>query len=95
MNLGVAGAEEVRAGTLHSFCYGILRKDAVLEITGRHPRPLFNYETEFVMRDLQKKTGLGKKQIEKKIKAFEAAWARLQSDTPGWPQDADDKAFQL
>lgn len=94
LKLGVAGAEEVRAGTLHSFCFGILMKDAVLEITGRHPRPLFNYETEFVLRDLQRKNGLGKKQIEKKIKAFEAAWARLQSDTPGWPQDANDKAFQ-
>jgi len=94
MKLGDAGAEEVRAGTLHSFCYSILRKDAVLEITGRHPRPLFNYEIEFVMRDLQRKTGLGKRQIEKKIKAFEAAWARLQSDTPGWPQDASDKIFQ-
>lgn len=92
--LGVVGAEEVKAGTLHSFCYSILRKDAVLEITGRHPRPLFNYETEFVMCDLQRKTNLGKRQIEKKLKAFEAAWARLQSDTPGWPQDANDKAFQ-
>jgi DNA helicase-2/ATP-dependent DNA helicase PcrA len=94
IQLGVAGAEEVRAGTLHSFCYRILRKDAVLEITGRHPRPLFKYETEFVMEDLKRKTRLGKKPIEKKIKDFESAWAKLQSDTPGWPQDANDKVFQ-
>lgn len=93
MTLGVAGADEVKAGTLHSFCFGILMKDAVLQITGRHPRPLFNYETEFALRDLQKKTGLGKRQLENNIKAFEAAWARLQSDIPGWPQDANDKAF--
>ena len=94
MNLGVQGAEQVKAGTLHSFCFRILVRDSVLEITGRTPRPLFNFETEFVIKDLQKQTSLGKKQIQKKIKAFEAAWARLQSDTPGWPSDPNDKAFQ-
>jgi DNA helicase-2/ATP-dependent DNA helicase PcrA len=94
VKLGVPGSDEVNAGTLHSFCYRILKKDSVLEITGRHPRPLFNYELDFVMKDLQKSMGLGKKQVEKKIKAFEAAWARLQSDIPGWPIDANDRAFQ-
>lgn len=94
LKLGVTGADIVKAGTLHSFCYGILLKDAVFEITGRHTRPLFNYEIEFVVFDLMRKTGLGKKMVEKKIKAFEAAWARLQSDTPGWPKDSEDKSFQ-
>lgn len=92
--LGVAGANEVRAGTLHSFCFSLLMKEAVLQITGRHPRPLFNYETEYLLLDLKKITGIGKRLIEKKIKAFEAAWARLQSDTPGWPKEAEDKVFQ-
>src|ERR1051325_2811821 len=66
MNLGVQGAEQVKAGTLHSFCFRILVRDSVLEITGRTPRPLFNFETEFVIKDLQKQTSLGKKQIQKK-----------------------------
>ena len=30
----------------------------------------------------------------KRILAFEAAWARLQSDEPGWPQDQTDRQFQ-
>ncbi len=94
LNLGIPGAENVVAGTLHSFCYKMLRNQTVLEITGRNPRPLFNYETEFVLDDLQKKMGLGKRQIGRKLKAFEAAWARLQSDAPGWPINVEDKKFQ-
>ena len=35
-----------------------------------------------------------KRDCTKRIRAFEAAWARLQSDDPGWPQDAVDRAFQ-
>lgn len=92
--LGVPGVEEIRAGTLHSFCYRILLRDSVLQITGRNPRPLFNYELDFAIADLQKKIGLGKRDISKKIRAFEAAWARLQSDNPGWPEKEDDKKFQ-
>lgn len=29
----------------------------------------------------------------KRIRAFEAAWARLQSDRPGWPQEQEDRRF--
>jgi DNA helicase II / ATP-dependent DNA helicase PcrA len=94
LKLGVPGVDEIRAGTLHSFCYRILLRDSVLQITGRHPRPLFNFELEIVIADLQKKTGFGKREIAKKIRAFEAAWARLQSDNPGWPEKEDDKKFQ-
>ena len=35
-----------------------------------------------------------KKDCSKRIHAYEAAWARLQSDTPGWPQDSIDQEFQ-
>ncbi len=94
LKLGVPGVEEIKAGTLHSFCYKMLLRDSVLQITGRHPRPLFNFELEFVIADLQRQTGLGKRDISKKIRAFEAAWARLQSDTPGWPEKEEDKIFQ-
>jgi superfamily I DNA/RNA helicase len=36
----------------------------------------------------------GKRDKTKRILAFEAAWARLQSDEPGWPHDAVDQQFQ-
>jgi len=94
LKLGVPGVEDIKAGTLHSFCYRMLLCDSVLQITGRHPRPLFNFELDFVIADLQRSTGLGKRDISKKIRAFEAAWARLQSDNPGWPEKEDDKKFQ-
>jgi len=36
-----------------------------------------------------------KRECTKRIRAFEAAWARLQSDEPGWPQDPVDREFQV
>src|SRR4051812_12428042 len=33
--LGVTGCDAIRAGTLHSFCHGLLAKRHVLEITRR------------------------------------------------------------
>ncbi|MBW1924684.1 MAG: UvrD-helicase domain-containing protein [Deltaproteobacteria bacterium] len=40
--LGVDGANEVRAGTLHAFCFGLLGRAEVLQATGRVPRPLLS-----------------------------------------------------
>ena len=36
----------------------------------------------------------GKRNCSKRIRAFEAAWARLQSEEPGWPADPVDAQFQ-
>ena len=36
----------------------------------------------------------GKRACTKRIRAFEAAWARLQSEEPGWPADPVDAQFQ-
>ena len=36
----------------------------------------------------------GKRGCTKRIHAFEAAWARLQSEEPGWPKDSIDKQFE-
>lgn len=38
--------------------------------------------------------GWGKRKIEQTLKAFESAWARLQSDEAGWPAEAEDRLFQ-
>ncbi|MHB8495988.1 MAG: UvrD-helicase domain-containing protein [Casimicrobiaceae bacterium] len=35
-----------------------------------------------------------KRDCTRRIRAFEAAWARLQSEVPGWPQDPVDRQFQ-
>lgn len=91
--LGVDGATDVRAGTLHAFCFGLLGQDEVLEATGRVPRPLLEFEERFLLEDLKSDFG-GVRKSRKRLRAFEAAWARLQSETPSGPNDPVDRAFQ-
>jgi hypothetical protein len=50
--LGVEGAEAIRATTLHGYCYALLKRDDVFEWTQRHPRPLLDFERRFLIEDL-------------------------------------------
>ena len=92
-SLEVKGASSVCATTIHSLCFRILNRHEVLDITGRAPRPLLEFENRFLLEDL-KDGGFGNiyKRLER-LKAFEAAWARLQSDEPGWPHNPLDRQF--
>lgn len=92
-DLGVEGAEHVWARTLHGLCFSILQRQEVLAATGRVARPLAKSEERFLLQDLRADFG-GVKAAEKRLEAFGAAWARLQTDEPGWPQDPQDQAFQ-
>lgn len=100
--LGVFGCENIRCGTLHSFCFRLLAMADVFDILERVPRPLitFNrngvsqYEALPLLYDLIQMGDFGgKRNCTKRIRAFEAAWARLQSDEPGWPGDPTDNEF--
>ena len=91
--LGVTGADKVRAGTVHSFCFSLLSRAEVLESTGRVPRPLLKFEERFLLEDLRGTNNEGIRDLSKRLIAFTAAWARLQSETPGWPQDQQDQIF--
>jgi superfamily I DNA/RNA helicase len=96
--LGIEGCGDINAGTLHSFCFRTLNRQEVFEFSGRVPRPLVTFLTSGVLQFegaplLQDIYMEGKRKDTKRIRAFEAAWARLQSDEPGWPQDASDRAF--
>ena len=51
--LGVTGADDVRATTLHSYCFGLLQRDSVLAITGRQPCPMMKHEIDLMLRDLE------------------------------------------
>ena len=93
LRLGIDGADEVRAGTLHSFCFGLLSREEVLEFTGRVPRPLLAFEERFLLEDLNGDGFGGVRERSRRLQAFNAAWARLQSDDPGWPQDPVDQDF--
>jgi len=92
--LGIEGVRNVRAGTLHSLCFSILSRAEVLDLTGRVPRPLLDFESRFLLEDVKGAQTGGIRQCEKRLKAFNAAWARLQSDDPGWPTDEADRLFQ-
>jgi superfamily I DNA/RNA helicase len=99
--LGVTGADEVRAGTVHAFCFSLLSHAEVLEATGRVPRPLLKFEERFLLEDLRgiNSEGIrgtnneGIRDLTKRLNALAAAWARLQSEAPGWPHNQQDQRF--
>lgn len=92
-NLAVASASSVRATTVHALCFSILSQNAVLTITGRAPRPLLEYEKRFLLEDLHDGSFGSIHERRKRLKAFESAWARLQNEHPGWPNDPLDRRF--
>ena len=93
VGMGVRGCEQIKGVTLHSLALRILSRNHVLEATGRVPRPLNDFETEPLIADLKPAHG-GKKKVKKLIKAYEAAWARLQQEEPGYIQSQEDLLFE-
>lgn len=86
------GAEALKATTLHSLALRILSRNHVLGVTGRHPRPLNEFELAPLFADL---VGFGgKREIKKKLQAYHAAWARLQQDDPADIEEARDIEFE-
>jgi len=102
-NLGIEGCVRIRAGTLHSFCFSLLGQQEVFDYLGRVARPVVTFSTSGVLQfegrmmldDLicgSRHFG-PKRDCTRRIRAFEAAWARLQSEQPGWPNDPVDREF--
>lgn len=101
--LGIANCKKLRIGTLHAFCFGLLSQQEVFNYLGRVPRPVVTFAKSGVLQfeggvmldDLIAAGAFGpKRDCTRRIRAFEAAWARLQSEVPGWPQDQVDRQFQ-
>lgn len=90
--LGVPGAEDVSAKTLHSLSFGLLSRNAVFQMLNRVARPLMAHEQDTMICDLAPQFE-GKKKARKLVEAFEAYWARLQHHDPGWPHDPVEQAF--
>jgi len=53
-SLGIEGAEQVHARTLHSHALKILMKDQVLEQTARVPRMILEHEQKPILQDLDR-----------------------------------------
>ena len=101
--LGIQNCERVRVGTLHAFCFSLLNRQDVFDYLGRVPRPVVTFAKSGVLQfeggvlldDLVSAGVFGpKRDCARRIRAFEAAWARLQSEVPGWPHDPLDRQFQ-
>jgi DNA helicase-2/ATP-dependent DNA helicase PcrA len=56
--LGIDGADEVRATTLHALCFSILSKQEVFDLTGRAARPILDFEMDLLVDDLADQFGV-------------------------------------
>ena len=63
------------------------------QFVGRRPRILFPFEEWYLRQDLKIDGTRSMRNCELQIKAFNAAWARLQHEEPGWPLVPEDQAF--
>jgi DNA helicase II / ATP-dependent DNA helicase PcrA len=88
----VPGADALRGRTVHSLCMSILMRNHVLPTLGRTPRPLNDFEEQPLLEDLGRQFGT-KHERKRHVRAYEAAWARLQQDQPGHVQSPNDQAF--
>jgi superfamily I DNA/RNA helicase len=70
----------------------MLLRNHVLAATGRVARPLNEFEVEPLICDLMGAHG-GKRDVGRLKQAYEAAWARLQHEQPGFIQSPEDAAF--
>lgn len=93
VNMNVPGCEALNASTLHALAYRILMRNHVLAATQRVPRPLNVFETDAMTADLVDAHD-GKKEVRKLIQAYDAAWARLNHQVPGYAPTPKDAAFQ-
>lgn len=101
-SMGIPNCEKIAAGTLHAFCFKLLMQQEVFDAIGRVPRgvltfaksKVYQFELKPMLEDIKPlgKFG-GKRDMSKRVLAFEAAWARLQHEAPGWPLEAVDKQF--
>ena len=92
VGIGVPGCDELRAFTLLSLALKILMRNSVLKAIGRVPRTLNEFELEPFVSDLARDHG-GKTKTRELIGAYEAAWARLQHEDPGYAPTAEDQSF--
>jgi len=93
-DLEVIGADQVCSEILHAFCFRLLVDTEVFDIIGRELRPLLEFEKRFLLQDMSHDSFGNVEERKQRLNAFAAAWARLQSEEPGWPATSADKQFQ-
>lgn len=104
MGMGTPGCDDLQVSTLHSYCFGLLNREDVFEFLHRTPRPLVTFDKsksmQFEGAMLTNDLAAADRRFSKKrdsterIRAFEAAWARLQHEDPGRASDPLDQVFE-
>ena len=96
LSLGIADARQIEARTLHSLAFGTLQRRQTMQLTGRTPRPLLDFELDPLLADLPRQFAgepYNKPEKRRAIRAFESAWAQLQHQEPGWPEAEHEREF--
>jgi DNA helicase II / ATP-dependent DNA helicase PcrA len=90
----IAGAK-IEATTLHAYALRIVLSSRLLNFTGRRSRILFDFETRFMLYDLKanKPSNWTFRSCEKRLAAYEAAWAREPLQQPWKHGDLEDEEF--
>ncbi|MGI8485232.1 MAG: UvrD-helicase domain-containing protein [Thermomicrobiales bacterium] len=91
--LGVPGSSSVKATTLHSYCFEILNRESILELTRRTPRPLLDHEVSLMLRDIADDHPKLSDRKER-LNAYVAGWARGELDHPGLAALTNDRKFE-
>ena len=86
-------ADQLRGQTLHGLAFRLLNTKRVGANFSRQPRVLADFERMPLLADL-KEMGHFREDSKSKIRAYEAAWARLQEDKPGHSEDVRDQKFE-
>jgi superfamily I DNA/RNA helicase len=72
----------------------MLAREEILPAIGRVPRPLLGHEIKPMLRDLVYESYGNMNEKDRRLKAYEASWARLQHEDPGHALDPVDNQFQ-
>jgi superfamily I DNA/RNA helicase len=102
--LDVPGCDEISVGTLHSYCFTVLARAAVLAQHNRVARIVLQvkkqggylgFEYGPLLKDLNNSEVFGDTRSRiRRIRAYEAAWARQQREVAGQAQDPVDQQFE-
>jgi superfamily I DNA/RNA helicase len=80
-HIGESG-NELRASTIHSYCFSVLAREDVLAILDRNTRILLDHEVDLLLRDLPGDFG-DLRQRRDLLHQYEAAWATDPQSHPG------------
>jgi len=71
--INIPSCDNVRASTLHSYCFSNLSRREILNFKGRIPRPLLKYEENILLQDLPNRFG-SIRELRNRLRTFEADW---------------------